>query len=686
MTWQPLILPAIVACLWVTVPGFLALSGLRSGWLAKIVFAPLASVGVIGLTAIIGQIVGLSWGPLPMLIATTALCLISWAPGAIKKLKDRQTADSSTVRAQAHLELRQAHRSSETINSQPPFPRKVLDAATSTPVMLAIAAIGYCALILRHLRNILQTPYAFGQKYDNVFHLNAIRWIVDTGRGSSLTLQEITQAPWNSHFYPSAWHDIASLSMISTGTMNPVIGTNAALFATFLVVWPTSILALIWTVLPKQLFRFAILPGGVILASVTAFPFRFIHMGVLFPNFLGYCLVPAMTALFIRFVSTGNHKGITRNFTIATATIGAPGIALSHPTGALTVTLFGLIFLIVETFKSLCRKNLQRTIFYGSSSVLMTVLTAVAWKYVRPPSDAAATWDPISDTNHAMGTIFVHFGDGGLINWAIPALICLGIFASIRRNQYYLLLCWATSAFLYVIVASFPKSDFRTALVGVWYSDPERLYGLMGLTTVPLAIFGIAHVTEALYRKANHLTPRFSKDAFPEASFFVCALAAGISVLSTQATPPMNASIDRIEGEYKLDAQTNLLNAQEMKFIESLPAHLPSGSKIWAQPWRGEGLIYAFTGFPVSTHHLQEYNSDADIYVEKHLNEIDSDPTVCSALRELDTEYVVHFEGPAVDLPYYATPGLKNLDETNKLELVYQNGNAYLYRATGCNF
>ena len=63
---------------------------------------------------------------------------------------------------------------------------------------------------------------------------------------------------------------------------------------------------------------------------------------------------------------------------------------------------------------------------------------------------------------------------------------------------------------------------------------------------------------------------------------------------------------------------------------------------------------------------------------------VDTDPIVCEALKAGGYTHVVYFSGPEVDFTYATYRGLQHLDETKDLELVYQNGNASLYRVTGC--
>lgn len=147
----------------------------------------------------------------------------------------------------------------------------------------------------------------------------------------------------------------------------------------------------------------------------------------------------------------------------------------------------------------------------------------------------------------------------------------------------------------------------------------------------------------------------------------------------------MDSFIDRVEKTYTLGARTNSVNRQELVFMTQLPGVVGPNDKIFANPWRGEALSYAFSGVNISTRHLLAYESRADVYLVKHLNEIDTDPVVCEALKAGGYTHVMYFSGPEIDFTYAAYPGLQHLEKAKKLELVLQNGNASLYKVTGCN-
>lgn len=63
---------------------------------------------------------------------------------------------------------------------------------------LAIAA----TTIVGQLKKSLIHPDAISQSFDNIFHLNGVRWIGQTGNGSSLSLGAMTTSDGSDAFYP----------------------------------------------------------------------------------------------------------------------------------------------------------------------------------------------------------------------------------------------------------------------------------------------------------------------------------------------------------------------------------------------------------------------------------------------------------------------------------------------------
>ncbi|MCT1866900.1 hypothetical protein M3B90_05110 [Dermabacter sp. p3-SID358] len=658
MTWLPLLLPAVVACLWVTVPGLVLNLSVGSRPLTAFFLSPLTSIGIIAIAAIAAPFVRLAWGPLPVILLTVALSAVA--------LSVRLARDRNSLRAGVRL----------------PKVRKenVWYILTSAPSLAVITVLGSFALMLRHVKNFLGSPYAFSQKFDAIFHLNEVRWMIETQNGSSLDALSMTSAPWESQFYPSAWHGLTSLTGLTSGVHDVGLLTNSSIIATLCVIWPVSMIALIYVLMPGSILRSSLFPAGVILAGVPAFPFTFVDYGVLYPNLLGYCLLPAMYIPFFAFIGQARRLNLRVVPTLTIGAVGALGTALAHPTAALMVLAGSTVTTMYLTARYAARRKGWRLIaIHAGGSVVLFGATIIAWVKIRPPGKAPETWGPVTDTLGAIGQVIINSPVNGIPQWHILVLLILAIVGALHTRFYLPLTLWSLCAFLWVAAASWDFGSARRFLVGVWYSDANRLYAQMGLFLIPAGALGVGYACKWIYRKIRQL------GQFRGGLPLVAALGAVALIATTQATPAMDSHIDNIERSYKLAARTNSVNQQELTFMHELPEYVGPHDKIFANPWRGEGLIYAFTGLNVSTHHLLEHESRTEDYLFKHLDEIDEDPVVCAAINGQDYDYVVHFAGPAIDNDYFTTPGFNHLEKTKKLKLVHQRGNAYLYRITGCD-
>lgn len=78
---------------------------------------------------------------------------------------------------------------------------------------------------------------AVSQTYDAIFHLNAVRYILDTGSASPFDM-DLT-APGRAVFYPTLWHALVALTAQVSGASIPM-ATNAVVFASTAVVWPVG--------------------------------------------------------------------------------------------------------------------------------------------------------------------------------------------------------------------------------------------------------------------------------------------------------------------------------------------------------------------------------------------------------------------------------------------------------------
>src|SRR5690606_23851609 len=88
---------------------------------------------------------------------------------------------------------------------------------TSVETLTGLAMLLGGVLMARTVIRALGAPDALSQTFDNIFHQNAVRYILDGASPSSLDLLSLTATPGDPTFYPAAWHDTVSLVLLSIG-------------------------------------------------------------------------------------------------------------------------------------------------------------------------------------------------------------------------------------------------------------------------------------------------------------------------------------------------------------------------------------------------------------------------------------------------------------------------------------
>ncbi|MDD0858805.1 hypothetical protein NHF46_15765 [Arthrobacter alpinus] len=267
-----------------------------------------------------------------------------------------------------------------------------------------LGGLGFGAIILGwRMTRIFITPENISQTYDNVFHLNAVRFILDTGNGSSLRLATLDPSGPGS-FYPAVWHDLVSLVVQLSGSSIPV-GLNAVNLVLGAVVWTISVMYLATRVLGSRPAVYLV--TGSLAGAFSAFPYLLLGFGVLYPNFLAITLLPVAVALLtdVLRVSTVSHPGWLRGGILLLVIL--PGVTLSHPNIAMAFAVFAIPIIAIWLYKQVrACLNHDLAIRWLAASLVATAgyLLALqfAWEKFRP-SKEASSWAPRQTIAQALG-------------------------------------------------------------------------------------------------------------------------------------------------------------------------------------------------------------------------------------------------------------------------------------------
>lgn len=648
MTFAPMILPvlAAMAILW-GVGGFLAWAvGLRGYWIAAV--APVFSLTLIGGSAVVASWVGVAWSILPLL-------MISAAAGAGIYVVRRRTSPRAPVAQE----------------------RPRLDPWLVLALVLAASAIAF------RFAQIVQNPANISQTFDNIFHLNGVRWAVAEGDASSLRLGYMTSPDGSLPFYPAAWHALTALVVQITGASVPV-AINAVVLTTSALVWPLGAVLLVRTLFGTS--SVLTVAAALIAASIPAFPILLMDYGVLYPLQLSLAVLPvalAATARLLRVASADVVPAGTGWWVFIHLGI-IPGLTLAHPGGfvawmALTFPMFAVAFV-----RAMRNGGLRTRAILVASAVAYVVVGYLLVRVLRPPLEARG-WPLQMRGREAIWQVLT-VSPWYLVPAVGIALCVLAglVWAAIDRTRPLVVAVgvYVIGAGLFITVAALPYPGLRDWLTGSWYNNLPRLASIFAVSLVPLAAYGAARTWQ--WASSRIAKPRSEA---PSTSWLRTAggvVGAAVFLVVLQVDGAVNRAVEWAAPLYEAEASAPLLSSDEYALLERLPNEVPEGVAVAGSPWTGASLAFAIADRPVLMPHTLMFVTPEVQEVNDGLADAVPGAPVCDAIRDLEVGYVLDFGPQEVHGGEHDLPGLEDLENSPAVELVDAEGDAKLYRVVGC--
>ena len=550
----------------------------------------------------------------------------------------------------------------------------------------------------------MTTPDMPPQTWDGVFHLNAVRHIIDSGDASSLHLGTLAAPMRTISIYPAAWHAVTALTVGDT----VVVAANVMAFVIAAVLVPLGAAMLAGALVPAS----RVLPGLAAVASVTfvAFPSRMISYGTLWPNALAYALVPVAVALAIVICrqitevassesaaatmidgTTRTDRSTSLTSAVAAFLVVAVGITAAHPNAllGLSAVLVPLVTVTVVTVmrRAYALRHWMTFVGLAAGAMLVTVLTTLLFTSKQMRSVIRYERDTYTGPLDAVREVLTDsqlsstgFGNSAP-SWPLAVLTVLGVvWTVVHRRNRWLGISLVVTVLLYVAAAD-PSLPFGV-LAGPWYSDAVRLGGLYTLVAVPLVALGLLLVCEALLAvwRAGESRPVQAGVAVAVVAVFLVATGAA----------RWDLRVDRIQGDYAVPDTRDwygLVFADEVALIERLADELPEDAVILGNPFSGSALAYAISDVDVVFTHLSGAWSPDALYAGQHFSEIETDPEVCAAMNRLGVSHIY-----LDDLVYWPTHSAQkfyrgitaSLPTEDGFELVDQSETARVYAVSRC--
>ncbi|REJ07593.1 hypothetical protein DY023_02830 [Microbacterium bovistercoris] len=637
--WLAVVPALLVTLILVFLPGLIALRGVGMRGLALVAFAPLLSVAMIAVAAILLGLVGVAWSPLSLGSVLLVLVLVGLLLG---RLLGHPTPE-------------------------PPGPAGD-EGRWLLPVGLAIGIVLGAWRLIAYV----QDPAGISQTNDAVFHMNAIRFILDAADASSLHVSAVIGG---SGFYPAAWHAVVSTVVAITGGQI-ALAANAFTIVIGAVIWPLGLAWLTRCITGSR--RIAAL-AAVLSPALQLFPLLMFQWGVLFPNALSVAMLPAACAVVMSLhVWNGNDRPVAswvRGVLLIAVAVAA--LALAQPAA---LPVWGLICSV--WFTDLMLRVRRAAVLPARVAIIIGVwlLLGFMW-YALAQGTGGSHWPQFQGKFESLAVAVLNGQLRIPFAWGISILMLVGLVVAILTPKLrWLAATWLCLTVLYVLVASVGMPLVRNVLLAPWYADPYRLAAFAPIAVIPLAAIGLDRVV-------GMIVARLPRAAVIRSWTAVGVATAGVLLVVMLRPVPMPAFLEGTfdaESRY-LTAADTYLSTDERALLESLGEYVEPGERVIANPSTGAGFGYMLSGVDVYPHTWSPPRTAAWDLIAERLRDVGEDPEVCAALKSFgQPRYVLDF-GPGEDAPgRYLMPGMTDFADQPGFELVTERGDVSLWRITAC--
>ena len=687
--WRQFALAVAVTLSLCYVPGYLFSRALGTKRTMSLVVAPLISICLIGFSGIAIYPLGLR-GVTPLLGGVGLFILIAAGFSyLIKKVRPIQ-------QNQSHVN----HSDKNSLNG----------------VFLLITAVISASIFFVIFHKAIRNPSWFLQSSDNYAHLAYITRSVQSGVYSMLHAAFYTgarpelQTPFfDEGFYPILFHSFAAVTTVITG-LNEVLTENAVWFVFVAVIYPVGVCALL-QVIGKKNITSSLLTSFVVFAQL-AFPIRMVTVHAVFPNVVGFCLVPTVVAVFILSFNEGIscEKAFTSTHSVQKFSINVPALcfcfmgiialALAHPSADFLWAIFVLPFVLCNLLPSFVKYLSKKfNLTKPNKLILLICLECVIlgsaigmWNIVLNSSFMASTvnflWEIYVDP---IKSILSVLNFGLLMNMPqvlFTVAFWLGFVSCLlNKNCRWLTLAFLMTAVIYVASLS-DVLPIKRFFSGFWYTDPERTAAMVAIAAVPIAIIGmettitfvfdlIKHIIKTVKEKGNkgektsseNITCGISVDEkqptcrpcmfIKSSGVLMCIIAllwscALLSPWDLASLPRKERSEIRYGiiwlNEVFEPREWTTYKASEDKFVQKA-LQIVGNDLVVNNPYDGSLVLNSLYGMNIFYRaKVESEELPQSVIIRTRLNEVATNPEVQQAVRETGARYVLllDLENPAL--------------------------------------
>ncbi|WPR91145.1 DUF6541 family protein [Microbacterium rhizosphaerae] len=541
-----------------------------------------------------------------------------------------------------------------------------------------VVAIGSGASLIGYRLIIaIGEPDRFDQAGDNVFHLNAVRWVLDHGDASPLHVMRGLDPLSVVSFYPTTWHATVALACQLSGVAIPV-ASNALLLLVACLVWPTGAI-----LLARTLFGAAtvlVVAAGAICSGFAVYPLILLpYMGT-YPLFLSVAMLPASIAALAGCLGLA-RVSVPSLVALALSILFLPGIVGAHPSAVVML----IVMALPMVYGALWAQRSARRITSSRAILVAILCPAIAFAVIllaRTGFAQSTTWK--SSTAQAIGEAVLGGFAGQPIPLVLSVLTIVGIIAAIRLSGlsgWVATGIWALTCAVYIAASS--NYDFvRLLFTEPWYADAMRIAAFTPVAVIPLAARGAEWLWVWSCRHVDFSThpARFRIAEVAAALILSCTMVQ--SWAAQNATRFMQSMFTPTDNQYVSPVG---VSADDRTLLARIPSLVPANAVIAGDPWTGASFAFALTGRQVLVPHmLAPITGQTKVFLDG-ISTSSANGPACRAAKKLGVDWVLELHGGKTlpSRPQY--PGLKQLENSPNMELIDRVGDSSLYKIVGCS-
>lgn len=658
--FQVYLLQVTCSLLILYIPGLSLARISRIKGVAAWAFAPLISLSICALGAVLADLAGIRWG----IASFSLMTALSFIPAYLLSRKCQPV----------HV--------------------------TAPPRWLLPTGVVACILqiIPFYFATSVRSPI---QQIDSTFHMNLVWNILKSGNGSTFGgATRMYGLETTKTIYPSGWHDFVSLFT----TKDTIVSGVNSMHVVVGVLWVLGLSLLAYGLFPKR--------PGIVLATqicssfVSVFPTYLQGAYPVFPNSLAVACLPSLGAGFVFLLRISYPRALyDRVMRIVFVSSLVLSLCLVHPSFLFNVCMLGLgslLYMLWQRLKALSAKQRAKTLArVGSGLAAMLVVATVtimsngyilgtlhrmATAYETTPNVTLSAFFKILSLGSANPIPVSALVRGSR---QILALLCLlltlvgMVFVRHFGKSAIVVTCaWGTMSL--VVLSTMWRIFPLTILGGIWYMSPYRALSALAVPQIIIMALGVSACFSVLPQKVSKYLKTSAKKLNP--------LLCGISALALVSTIPLGviAKVSYYQMAYNPDStfSTIVASSEEIAMLYRLREENLDKGLVLGDPMNGSALAQAVSGKEVVFPQLYYRPSNKDEnYLKDSFSDIGYDQEVCNVLKKHHIAYF-YYDSDLSNLAKNSdkqSPGFYRNINWSALRKIDSGGTAALYEITACN-